>query len=132
MVEVCEPDDPERPVLALGDEDEIQDPDDALVDQVGQDGQALPGHFRTWELDDQVADRTQSTVVGHRPLPPYGASLRAQRQLAARTLAFCASNSASVSTPCALRSTSWVSWDVTLPPVVPAASRTAESNASFC
>src|ERR1700753_4232389 len=71
MVEVCEPDDPERPVLALGDEDEIQDPDDALVDQVGQDGQALPGHFRTWELDDQVADRTQSTVVGHLSPPSF-------------------------------------------------------------
>src|ERR1700753_3525280 len=99
MVEVCEPDDPERPVLALGDEDEIQDPDDALVGQVDQDGQALPGHFRTWELDDQVADRTQSTVVGHLPPPFLDADLRVRRQLAARTLVFCASNSASVSTP---------------------------------
>ena len=41
MVQIRQSDDPQGAVLALGDEDEIQDPDDAPVDEIDQYGQAL-------------------------------------------------------------------------------------------
>ena len=46
------------PVKLLLDEHQVQDPDDAPVDQVDQKGQALPGHPAAGELDYQVVDRT--------------------------------------------------------------------------
>ena len=104
------------------------------VDEIDQDGQALSGHLAAWELDDQVADRAQRRFAFcHLPfLSPRRGRSRAWYQPAARTLAFCVSNSASVRTPCDLRLANSVSWDVTSPPELPAASRTAASKASFC
>ena len=63
MVQIRQPDDPQGAVLTLGDEDEIQNPDDALVDEINQDRQALAGHLAPRELHDQIADRPQAFVA---------------------------------------------------------------------
>ena len=63
MVQIGEGDDPQGTVFALGDKDEVQDPDDASLDKIDQDRQALPGHLGAWELDDQIADRAQRVIL---------------------------------------------------------------------
>ena len=66
-VEVGDRDARNRSVGALLDEREVDDPDDAPVDQVDEVGEALAGQLvRVRELDDQIVDRAHLVdVVAH-------------------------------------------------------------------
>jgi hypothetical protein len=55
VIEISEPDD--GAVLAFGDEHEVENSDDALIDEIYQDGTTLAGHLSAREFHDQVADR---------------------------------------------------------------------------
>jgi hypothetical protein len=65
-VEVTDLQDDEGTVRVLADEDEVQDADDAAVDQVDEQRERLPAKPCPGELDHQVVDRAQVVdVLGH-------------------------------------------------------------------
>jgi hypothetical protein len=51
---------------------EVEDPDDAAVDEVDQSSQTFTRQLRSGELEGQIVDGAQ-VVVGHAP-PPVGSS----------------------------------------------------------
>src|SRR5262249_52446042 len=53
-------------------EHQVENADDAAVDQVDQDREALPGQSAPWKLDDQVVDGTNAVNVSHANPRPAG------------------------------------------------------------
>ena len=51
-------------VVVLAEEHEIEDPDDASVDEVDEQGEGLPGHPIGREREDDVVDRAELVEVG--------------------------------------------------------------------
>src|SRR5688572_15488143 len=66
VVEVRDRDPLDRPVEVLADEDQVEDADDAAVDEVDEVREGLPVHLAAGKLDHDVVDRPHLVkVVGH-------------------------------------------------------------------
>src|SRR5262249_10030060 len=67
-VEVRDLDPGNRSVVATHHEREVEDANDALVDEVDQDRKSFSGHLAAREFDDQVADRPERLFICHEAL----------------------------------------------------------------
>src|SRR4249919_2593169 len=75
LVQVGDGDAPNRSVQLFFDEGQIEEPDDASVDEVDEQREAFPGHSAAGELDHQIVDRTHFFKIVH--VNPFAAWTRA-------------------------------------------------------
>src|SRR5262249_13542348 len=64
-VDVAHVDDFERTVVTAAHEEEVEDADQPAVDEVDQDREPFTRHLASWELHDQIADRSHRGIICH-------------------------------------------------------------------